>query len=313
MSATIDNERRLLVTIGIPTFERPAELERAVRSALAQHYSTIEVLVSDNASSDPAVAQVGSRLAAADPRVRFVSQPRNQGHAANFQWLLQAARGDYFMWLSDDDWIDPEYVSRCVAALTGDDGTSLVCGLGRYYRDGAHVLDERPIDLDSARAGLRLVRYFARVSLNGPMFGVARRQDLLAVGFPPVVGGDWLLIASLAARGRVRTLEDVHIHRSLSGLGGDEAELARSFGMRGAVARQHHAVMAARMWRGIALEAPAFGDMNPVARVGVGTAAAALILARFSLTAAMRRALGRDHAASVEGRVSAWLRARDAR
>jgi len=303
-------ERPPLVTVGIPAYDRPGELERAVTSALAQDYPRIEVLVSDDASPGVSVRQVLERLAAADARLRFVTQPRNLGHAANYQWVLEAARGDYFMWLSDDDWIDGEYVSRCVAALSADPATALVCGLARYYRGAAHVIDERPTNLASARAGVRLMQYFASVSVNGPLFGVFRRAELLEAGFPPGVGGDWMLIAGVAARGRVRTLSEVHIHRSLTGLGADGSRLAQSFGMRGAAARHHHAVMAARLWAEITLGAGAYGRMNPTARLVVATISAALILARFTLLPLTRVLLGPATAASFETRISAWLRAR---
>jgi glycosyltransferase involved in cell wall biosynthesis len=283
-----------------------------VRSAICQSHQVLEVLVSDDASSNPAMRQVASQIAAADPRVRVVRQPRNLGHAANYQWVLEAARGEFFMWLSDDDWIDPEYVARCLAAVR-EHGAVLVCGLARYYRDGVHVLDERPIELASPHPGLRVIRYFALVSLNGPLFGIARREQLLSVGFPPVVGGDWLLMAGLAARGRVRTLNDVNLHRSLTGLGADSERLARSFGMRGVVARHHHVVFAARLWADIAVCDPAFRVMNPIARVCAATSAAGLILSRFAFLALVRRAIGPGLAASLESRISAWLRARKAK
>lgn len=283
-----------------------------MRSALCQSHPVLEVLVSDDASSNPAMRQVAADLAAADPRVRVVRQPRNLGHAANYQWVLAAARGEFFMWLSDDDWIDPEYVARCLAALR-EDGVVLVCGLARYYRDGVHVLDERPIDLASAHPGLRVIRFFALVSLNGPLFGIARREELLSVGFPPVVGGDWLLIARLAARGRVRTLCGVHLHRSLTGLGADSERLARSLGMRGVLARHHHVVFAGRLWADIAVCDPAFRVMNPIARVCAATSAAGLVLTRFALVALVRRAMGPELALSLETRISAWLRARKAK
>ena len=89
------------------------------------------------------------------------------------------------------------------------------------------VIDERAIDLTDRRPEARLVRYFARVSLNGPVFGVVACEDLVPIGFPPVIGGDWMLVAALAAKGRVRTLQDVHIHRSLSGLGSDTSRAGR--------------------------------------------------------------------------------------
>jgi hypothetical protein len=302
-----------LVTIGIPAYNRPGGLERTLRSVLAQDHPEIEVLVSDDASPDAAVQEVALRFASADPRVRVVRQAQNLGHAGNYQFVLEAASGEYFMWLADDDWIDPQYVGHCLAVLRADPTAVLVCGLASYYRDGVHVLDERPIELDCERPAARVIRYFARVSLNGPLFGVARRGDLLAIGFPQVVAGDWLLIAALAARGHVRTLRDVRIHRSLSGLGSDATQLARSFGMHGPAARQHHVVVAGRAWGDISFRDAAFSGIGRLKRVGVGTAAAVLILLRFTLADLVRAALGARVAASLERRISGSLRARDGR
>jgi glycosyltransferase involved in cell wall biosynthesis len=302
---------RPLVTVGIPAYDRPAEVQRAVRSALAQDHPAIEVLVSDDASPDPAVETALAALAASDVRVRYVRQPRNLGHAGNYQWVLENARGEYFMWLSDDDWIDPDYVSRCVAALEADSTTVLVCGLARCYEAGVHVLDERPTNLDSGRAGLRLIRYFSRVSLNGALFGLARRERLLEIGFPQVVGGDWMLIAAVAARGRIRTLDDVHIYRSLTGLGADASQLARSFGLSGVMARRHHVLVAARIWADTAFGAGPRGAMGRIARIVVATIAAASIIARFTLAPIAVAALGPSAATKVERRISAWLRARE--
>lgn len=299
-----------LVTVGIPAYNRPRELERAIESALAQDHRELEVLVSDDASTDQSVRLVCERLAADHPRVRFVRQPRNLGHAGNYQWLLEAARGEYFMWLSDDDWIDPGYVRRCLEELGRDHSAVLVCGQGMYYREGAPALEERPINLLDGSPARRLIRYFGRVSLNGPLFGVARRRDLLAVGFPQSVGGDWLLVASLAVRGRVRTLAKVYVHRSLGGLGSDAPRLARSFGMRGLVAQQHHVVVAALMFRRIASGAGSFGAMGVLTRVCVASIAALLIVSRFTLADLVRRALGPSVAATLEQRISTWLRAR---
>lgn len=264
-----------------------------MRSALAQDHSELEVVISDDASTDPAVPEVTSKLAAADPRVRVIRQPVNLGHARNYQAVLDAAHGEYFMWLADDDWLDPGYVTGCLAGLAANAGNVLVGGQGRYYRDGSHVVDERPINLNSRRAGMRLIQYFALVSLNGPLFGVARREALLRTGFPDEVGGDWLVVAELAARGAVRTLTDIHIHRSLEGLGGDAERLAESFGMRGLAARQHHVVFAARLWRLIAGGGPPFDQLRPMARLGVASTVAALVLVRFTFPAIIRDALGR--------------------
>jgi glycosyltransferase involved in cell wall biosynthesis len=298
-----------LVTVGVPTYNRGALSERAVRSALDQDYSPIEVVVSDDASTDD-TSERFARLAQEDPRVRYMRQPANLGHARNFQAVLDAARGDYFMWLSDDDWIDAAYVSRCLAVLEAHAGYSLVGGLPRYYSNGHHVVDERPTNLLSTRPGLRVLAYLARVNVNGALFGVARRADLQRLAFKDEVGGDWLLVAGLAAQGRVRTLPTVHIHRSIEGLSSDEHRLARSFGMRGLLARHHHFAVAGRFAREI-VASPHYGALTRLQRVVAGSLAAILIVLRFPVQALLRRLLQALGLGGLEARAIAWVRSRD--
>jgi glycosyltransferase involved in cell wall biosynthesis len=287
-----------LVSVGIPAYNRPESLERAVRSALDQTQPNLEVVISDDASTDVEVTHVGRRLSADDSRVRYIRQPLNLGHDRNYQRVLELAEGRYFMWLSDDDWLDTGYVERCLSALQADDGLAIVWGAARYYRDGENVIDERPMDLGARRPGLRVVSYFARVSVNGPLFGLMRRSDLLAAGgFPEVPAGDWLLVARMAARGRVLTVRDVHLHRSVTGLGSRKEELARSFGLTGGWARHHHLWVARHMLGALPVSPPA------------AALSSLLVVLRFPGIALLRRAgLGR-----LEPHVSAWLRARDLR
>lgn len=291
-----------LLSIGIPAYDRPEALDRAVRSTLAQTLTDLEVIVSDDESPNPEVARAVERLAAGDPRVRLVRQPHNLGHVANYRWVLQAAQGEFFMWLADDDWLDPSYASSCVAKLRSDPRIRLVCGQARYYSNGAAVAYERPIDLRATRPGTRVIGYYARVNMNGPLFGVARRADWLAMPFPDVVGGDWLLVAGMAARGQVRTLKEVHLHRSMDGLGADEEGLARSFGLAGRWARWHHIVVAREVWSNIAGDGP--GRLP--GRLFTASVSALILLARYPGVQLLRAAGLRG----LEQRAVAWARRR---
>jgi glycosyl transferase family 2 len=291
-----------LLSVGIPAYDRPATLERAVRSVLDQTLSDLEVVISDDASPDPEVARVGQRLAAEDARVRFTRQPRNLGHARNYRWVVEAARGEYFMWLSDDDWLDSDYARRCLDELRASPRRRLVCGQARYYTQGAQVADERRINLASRRPGTRVVQYYGMVSMNGPLFGVARRADMLETPFQEVPAGDWLLVGSFAARGEVCTLSDVHIHRSTDGLGGDEQRLAASFGLEGLVARWYHVWVAGKVWREVAASPIGAGP----ARFVTAILSASLVLLRFP-GLGLLRAVGLGF---LERRVVAWARER---
>lgn len=275
-----------LLSVGMPTFDRAEGLERAARSVLAQSLGDLELVISDDASPSPDVARVGERLAAEDPRVRFTRQPRNLGHARNYRWVLEAARGPFFMWLSDDDWLDPRYAERCLEELRADARRRLVCGQALYYSDGRLVAHERPIDLSERRSGARVLGYYARVNMNGALFGIARRDDLLEIPFQEVVGGDWLLVAGLAARGEVRTLRDVHVHRSMEGLGADPERLAQSFGLRGPLARWHHVLVARNVWREVAR-----AGWEPLpARFATATLCGLVLLIRYPAVQLLRHA-----------------------
>lgn len=115
-----------LVSIMIPTFNRANLVDGAIESALAQDYGNLEVLVSDNGSTDNTAEVVGSF--ASDTRLRYVRYPENIGSAANFNnALMQHARGEYVLMLCDDDRLtDKSYISKAMRLIESDQEVVLV-------------------------------------------------------------------------------------------------------------------------------------------------------------------------------------------
>lgn len=112
---------RPLITIGIPTFDRPTMLARALRAVSAQDYENLEVIVADNASPGDATRQVVWSYSSKLPGLRYIRHPGNIGSLANFMYLLAEAHGSYFMWLADDDEVPANYVSSLARILDADD------------------------------------------------------------------------------------------------------------------------------------------------------------------------------------------------
>jgi glycosyltransferase involved in cell wall biosynthesis len=232
-----------LVTIGLPTFNRCASLRVAVDSILAQDLSDFELVISDNASSD-STQDLCRDYSACDERVRYIRQPINQGAIPNFQTVLSKARGRYFMWLSDDDWLDPTYLSRCAAELSANADHSLVCGATKYSDEAGHEYVGVTVSAMQDSAFDRVLRFYSKVNDNGTFYGLARRDMLIEHPIPNVLGGDWLHVAKLALLGKIRTLDDVFIHRSRVGASADVRALARAQGMSERAARQPHRTIA---------------------------------------------------------------------
>ena len=108
------------VVIGIPTYNRPDRLERALACASRQRYPNLRVIVSDNASRGTAVDEVIERYRGRFADLVFIKQPYNLGALRNFFFLLAQAESEYFMWLADDDEISDNYVAELVALLERD-------------------------------------------------------------------------------------------------------------------------------------------------------------------------------------------------
>ena len=76
------------VTVGVPTLNRSDLAIRAIRSALAQTYSDIEVLVSDDVSTDDTVRRIQEIR---DPRLVLHQQKQRLGLVGNFDFCLRHA------------------------------------------------------------------------------------------------------------------------------------------------------------------------------------------------------------------------------
>lgn len=106
-----------LVTIGLPVYNGGQYLAEALESVLAQDYPALEVIVSDNASTDD-TESIARRYAERDPRVQYVRQAAHLDYVAHFERVRQRGRGKYFTWLAHDDLLsDVRYVSTVVAYL----------------------------------------------------------------------------------------------------------------------------------------------------------------------------------------------------
>lgn len=111
---TSDDALQPLVTVVVPTLNRPGYLKEALRSALAQSYRNLEILVRDNAS-DPATAEAVHNFK--DERIHYLRHAENIGMTANVVGAFREANGKYVTNLHDDDFWHPQYVQKIVAVL----------------------------------------------------------------------------------------------------------------------------------------------------------------------------------------------------
>ena len=152
----MDAERYPLISVLIPNFNYVKYVATAVDSALAQTYPNVEVVVSDNCSTDGAWELLDERYGD-DPRVRLYRNATNIGMARNFDRLLELARGRYVMCLSSDDFLFPQHLAQLEAGFASDPQLDVVyCHAYFAYEDGTvyatrALPGQFPVDFVDAR------------------------------------------------------------------------------------------------------------------------------------------------------------------
>src|SRR5262249_38400237 len=142
-----------LVSTIIPVHNRPALLQEAVSSVLAQSYRPIEIIIVDDGSNDETGSQADA-LAGAHPEVRAIHR-KNGGPGAARETGRLAARGEFIQYLDSDDLLLPIKFKLQVAGLRQRRDCSVSYGKARCY-----IIGERPIDVPWKRTGERISTMF---------------------------------------------------------------------------------------------------------------------------------------------------------
>ena len=109
------------VTIGIPTYNRKGYLRKALDSVIAQDYDNLEIVVSDNHSTDGTDEMMKEYIAAHSALdIKYFRMDKNMGPLSNWDNCHRHATGEFLIILSDDDVMEPEAVEKMVAAFEPD-------------------------------------------------------------------------------------------------------------------------------------------------------------------------------------------------
>lgn len=110
-----DTAEHPLVSICIPTYNRPDLLEKTLTCLIGQTYPNLEIVVSDNCSPNDQVRQVTQAFMGRDNRIKYFRQQENIGPFANFIFVRNQARGEFIMWSSDDHEFNPDHIEKLMA------------------------------------------------------------------------------------------------------------------------------------------------------------------------------------------------------
>lgn len=200
-----------LVTVGLPVYNGEPYLQEAVESILGQTFPNLELVIADNASTDR-TQEICERFVAADHRVRYFRHATNLGAAPNYNFTVDNALGEYFMWSAHDDVRAPTFLEEALGVFRSEPGTAVVFSRAeRIDKNGEKRGDlPRPKELTSSDPSERLR---AAITCRHPalvVFGLMPLSVLNSTGrhgaYP---GADRVLAVELALRGPLAELPGV--------------------------------------------------------------------------------------------------------
>jgi len=200
------------VSIGLPVFNGERYIGEAIESILGQTYRDIELIVSDNASTDR-TESICLAYASKDARIKYGRNEKNLGAAENYNRVFRLSAGRYFKWAAHDDVCAPEFLEQCVEVLERDNSVVLCYPKSVFIDEGGRRIREyvEEVDYTDPRPHRRLRTWL----LDRPggwcnlVFGVIRSSALRQTA---LIGkydsSDYILVGELALLGKLHQLPD---------------------------------------------------------------------------------------------------------
>jgi len=197
---TTDHEKPL-VSIGVFLRNEGRFVRQSLESLQAQDYENLEIIISDNCSSDDTDA-ICRESSTGDERIRYERQETNIGATGNSVRVLDRASGKYFMWASGHDLWASDLVSKCVGALEAHPESALAYASSVWIDVDGTVLDKESGWYDT-RGMDAIGRFFMAFWGNlHPVLGLIRTEYLRDL--PKIhacAGNDQIILTELALRG----------------------------------------------------------------------------------------------------------------
>jgi glycosyltransferase involved in cell wall biosynthesis len=181
-----------LVSIGMPVYNNPVGMRKALEAITHQSYKNLEINISNDYSPNPEIEDIIYEFAQRDNRIRYFHQFNNLGIAKNFRFVLTKSTGEYFMYAQDDDWWSEHYIENCVKCLEAHPEYPIAVGITQFKDPDGNVFGT--FDMK----GVSVLFGIGNVELGFLYCGVWRKELLERYEFPTdtgVVGGDIIVVS----------------------------------------------------------------------------------------------------------------------
>jgi glycosyltransferase involved in cell wall biosynthesis len=169
------SEIRPLVSIFIPVYNSSKYVDEAIRSAQNQTYKNLEIVISDDASTDGSEVKL-KQLASKDSRIKLFIQEKNLGVTKNCNFLLKQCHGEYICFTAGDDVLAPECIERGVNEMNLNKDIAILFHSVKYIDSNSNLIKN---NIRSLPKHYGLLKDFLKKGINIPINGMIVRGSFL--------------------------------------------------------------------------------------------------------------------------------------
>lgn len=205
------------VSIGMPVYNSEQWISDSIESILAQTFDDLELVISDNASTD-GTGDICREFSLRDKRVRYYRNDSNIGASDNYNAVFHYSVGEYFKWASSNDICKKTFLASCIEVLDERPDVVLCYPKTRLfdgdlsnakdYEDDLHLIEES--------ACARFSGIIDRMGLNNVMNGVMRSEVLQRTALiKTFFSSDVSLMSELALYGKFFEVPEYLFYRRM--------------------------------------------------------------------------------------------------
>ena len=212
------------ISVIIPVYNIQQHLRECLDSVLGQSYPHLQVICVDDGSTDESPA-ILAEYAQKDPRVQVIRQ-KNAGPGAARNTGLEAATGEYVIFLDSDDWFEPDFLAKMVDTAQREGADVAICRAVEFDTNSGRelpsewMMKKQYLPGKLAFAPQEMADHLFQFTYGMPWDKFYRRELLTSSGirYPALKNSEDLAFVypTLLAAKRIAVVDEVLIHHRIN-------------------------------------------------------------------------------------------------
>lgn len=202
-----------IISVAIPFYNEEKFLDDSIQSLINQSYKRINIILSDNCSTDGSY-EIAKKYADKHDNIVLIKHVTNIGAVGNFEYTREIAKTKYFMWLGAHDIICENFVEEAINFLEANPSFVLYYPKARYFEKMGVLLDEANSNIESISDDKleRMMNLVTKLAMCTAIHGVFRTDIIQEIPFDER-GADNLILFLIVAYGKISASSDTQYYR----------------------------------------------------------------------------------------------------